>query len=53
MTPVCMSTRNPLHRKLSVEEKGKDITIEIDEEEEDLQALILAEEEDEGMGGGR
>jgi len=32
-----------------MEEKGKSITIEIDEEEEDLQALIIAEEEDQGM----
>jgi len=29
--------------------KGKAVTIEIDEEEEDLQDLIIAEEEDEGM----
>jgi len=30
-----MSLRNPRH-KLSMEEKGKVVTIEIDEEEEDL-----------------
>jgi len=32
-----------------MEEKGKVVTIKTDEEEEDLQALIIAKEEDEGM----
>ena len=47
MGPVCMFPRNLRHRKLSMEEKGKAITIETDEEEEDSQALIaVVEEED-------
>lgn len=36
MGPICMSPRNLWHKKLSMEEKGKVVTIEIDEEEEDL-----------------
>ena len=42
-----MSLRNPRHRKLSMEEKGKAVTIETDEEEKDLQALITAMKEEE------
>lgn len=42
-----MSPRNPRHSKLSMEEKGKVVTIETDEEEEDLQASIVATEEEE------
>lgn len=38
-----------MHNKLLVVEKGKVVTIETNEEEEDLQALIIVEEEDEGM----
>lgn len=38
--PICMSPRNPQHRKLSMEDEGKAVTIETNEEEEDLQALI-------------
>jgi len=49
MAPICMSLRNPLHSKLLMVEKGKVVTIKIDEKEEDLQALIIVEEEDEGM----
>ena len=49
MAPIRMSLWNPLHSKLSMAKKGKAVTIEIDEEEEDLQDLIIAEEEDEGM----
>jgi len=36
MAPVCMSPRNLLHSKLFMKENGKVVTIEIDEEEEDL-----------------
>ena len=49
MGPVCMSPRNPRHNKLSMEEKGKAVTIETNEEEEDLKALIAATEEEEDM----
>lgn len=38
--PVCMSPWNPQFSKLSMEEKGKVVTIGIENEEEDLQALI-------------
>ena len=34
--PIRMSPRNPQHNKLSMEEKGKAVTIKTDEEEEDL-----------------
>ena len=47
--PVYMSSRNPQFDKLSMEEKGKDITIEIDDEEEDIQAFIEEIELDEEM----
>lgn len=40
MGPFRVSPRNPRFGKLSMEEKGKYITNELDEEEEDLQALI-------------
>lgn len=46
MGPVCVSPRNLWHNKLSMAEKGKAVIIEIDEEEEDLQALIAVEEEE-------
>ena len=49
MAPVRMSPRNPLRSKLSMAKKGKVATINTDEEEEDLQALNIAKEEDEGM----
>ena len=49
MALVRVSPRNPLRNKVSMEEKGKDVTIDTDEEEEDLQALIIVEEEDEGI----
>jgi len=49
MVPIRMSPRNPLRSKLSMEEKGKTVTIEIDEGEEDLEDLIITEDEDEGM----
>lgn len=37
---VRMSPRNPQFGKLSMEEKGKAVTIETDDEKEDLQALV-------------
>lgn len=49
MVPLRVSLRNPLHTKLSMEEKGKAITIETDEEEEYLEELIITKDEDEGM----
>ena len=49
MGPVCMSPRNLWHSKLSMEEKGKVITIESDEEEEYLQALIAIAKEEEDI----
>ena len=49
MLPVRVSLRNPLHTKWSMEEKGKVVTIETDEEEEDLEDLIITKDEDEGM----
>ena len=45
MGPVHMSPRNPRFYKLSMEEKVKVVTIETEEEEEDLQALITKVEE--------
>ena len=44
-----MSSRNTQFSKLSMEEKGKAVTIETDDEEEDLQALIDEIEIDEEM----
>lgn len=49
MVPIRVSPRNPLCSKLSMEEKGKAVTIETDEEEENMEDLIFAEGEDEGM----
>lgn len=40
MGPIHVSPRNPWFHKLSMVEKGKSITIETEEEEEDFQALI-------------
>ena len=36
MIPVRMSPRSPLRTKLTMEEKGKVVNVETDEEEEDL-----------------
>ena len=44
-----MSSWNPWFGKLSMEENGKAVTIEIDDEEKDLQALIDQIEEAEDM----
>lgn len=44
-----MSPRNIRFSKLSMEEKGKAVTIEIDDEEEDLQALNAKVEEAQDM----
>lgn len=41
IAPVRVSSRNPLCSKLSMTDKGKAIMIDIDEEEEYLQALII------------
>lgn len=49
MVLVCVSPRNLLCTRLTMEEKGKAANIETDEEEEDLEDLIIEEDEDEGM----
>ena len=49
MVLVCVSPRNPLHTRLTMEEKWKAVNIETDEEEKDLEDLIIKEGEDEGM----
>ena len=49
MAHVHLSQRNPLCSKLSMEEKGKAVMLEKDEEKEYLEALIIAVKEDEGM----
>ena len=49
MVPIHVSPQNPLHTRLTMEEKGKVINIETYEEEEDLEDLIIEEDEDEGM----
>ena len=36
MVPICMSPWNPLRTRLTMEEKGKPINLETNEEEEDL-----------------
>ena len=46
---VRMSPRNLWHNKLSMEEKAKAVTIETDEEEEDLQTLITTAKEEEDV----
>lgn len=46
--PVHVSSRNLLRMRLTMEEKGKAINLEADEEEEDYEE-ILVEEEDEEM----
>lgn len=49
MIPMHVSTQNPLRTRLMMEEKGKEINLETDEEGEDLEDLIIEEDEDEGM----
>lgn len=49
MIHVHVSPRNPLHTRLTMEDKGKVINLETDKEEEDLEDLIIKEDEDEGM----
>lgn len=46
---VCMSPQNPWFGKLSMEEKGKNVNMETDDEEEDLQAFVKEIEVDEKM----
>ena len=45
MVPMCVSPRNPLRTKLTMEEKGKAINLEADEEEE-FEEILVEEEED-------
>ena len=47
--PVHMSPRNLQFSNLSMEEKGKVVTIETDEEQEELRYLIVEVEEEEDM----
>ena len=44
MIPVCVSPKNPLRTKLTLQEKGMAINLEVNEEEEFEE--ILVEEED-------
>ena len=44
MISVCMSPRNPLRTKLTMEEKGKVVNLETDEEEEDLEDILIEED---------
>lgn len=44
-----MSPRNLLRTRLTIEEKGKAINLETNEDEEDLEDLIIEEDEDKGM----
>ena len=48
MILVRVSRRNPLRTKLTMEEKGKEVNLEIDEEE-DLENILIEEDEDEEM----
>lgn len=50
MVPICISLQNPLRTKLTMEDKGKVVTIKTDEEEMDLEELMVAENVEEGMG---
>jgi len=45
MVSVCMSPRNPLRTRLTMEENGKAINLEVDEEEE-FEEILVEEEED-------
>ena len=49
MILVRVSPHNLLCTRLMMEEKGKVVNLETDEEEEDLEDLIIEEDEDEGM----
>lgn len=49
MILVCMSPRNPLRTKLTMEEKGKAVNLETNKEEEDLEDILIEENEDEDM----
>jgi len=51
MVLVCMSPRNPLRTKLTMEEKGKVVNVEINEEEKDLEEILVEEEENEETKG--
>ena len=45
MVLVRMSPRNPLRTRLTMEEKGKAINLEADEEEEDFEEILIEEED--------
>lgn len=49
MILVCVSPRNPLQTQLTMEEKGKAVNLETNEEEEDLEDIIIEEDKDEGI----
>lgn len=46
---ICVSLRNPLCIRLTMEEKGKVVNIETNEEEKELEVLIIEYDEDEGV----
>lgn len=46
---MCVSPQNPLWTKLTMEEKGKVVNLETNEEEEDLEDITIEENEDDGM----
>ena len=41
MVPIRVSLQNLLHTRLMMEEKGKVVNIETDEEEEDLEDILI------------
>ena len=49
MILVRISPRNPLRTKLTMEEKGKVVNLESNEEEEDFEDILVEEDEDEDM----
>ena len=49
MILVRVYPRNSLQTKLTMEEKGKEVNLETDEEEEYLEDIIIEEDEDEGV----
>lgn len=49
MMPVCVSSRNPLRTRLTMEEKEKVVNLETDKEEDDLEGLIIEEDKDKDM----
>lgn len=49
MVLIRVSSQNPLYTRLTMEEEGKVVNVETNEEEEDLEDLIIEEDADEGM----